>query len=70
MQDILLSFMDQSRWQKIEPILDKALSFPDQQQQEDFVKDACESDQKLYKQITSLLTSIREADIANFLEDH
>jgi len=70
MQDILLSFMDQSRWQKIEPILDKALSFPDQQQQEDFVKDACESDQKLYKQITSLLTSIREADTANFLEDH
>ena len=70
MQDILLSFMDQSRWQKIEPILDKALSFPDQQQQEDFVKDACESDKKLYKQITSLLTSIREADIANFLEDH
>ncbi len=62
--------MDQSRWQKIEPILDKALSFPDQQQQEDFVKDACESDQKLYKQITSLLTSIREADTANFLEDH
>ena len=62
--------MDQLRWQKIEPILDKALSFPDQQQQEDFVKDACESDQKLYKQITSLLTSIREADTANFLEDH
>ena len=62
--------MDQLRWQKIEPILDKALSFPDQQQQEDFVKDACESDQKLYKQITSLLTSIREADKANFLEEH
>jgi len=62
--------MDQLRWQKIEPILDKALSFPDQQQQEDFVKKACEADQKLYKQITSLLTSIREADTANFLEDH
>ena len=62
--------MDQSRWQKIEPILDKALSFPDQQQQEDFVKKACEADQKLYKQITSLLTSIREADKANFLEEH
>jgi|GEM_PF-986832 len=62
--------MDQLRWQKIEPILDKALSFPDQQQQEDFVKKACEADQKLYKQITSLLTSIREADKANFLEEH
>jgi membrane-bound lytic murein transglycosylase MltF len=62
--------MDQSRWQKIEPILDKALTFTDQQQQEAFVKKVCEPNRKLYKQVTSLLSSIREANTENFLEEH
>lgn len=60
--------MDQSRWHKIEPILDKALTFADQQQQEVFLKKACEPDHKLYKQVSSLLKAIREAKEANFLK--
>lgn len=62
--------MDQQRWQKIEPILDKALTFSDQQQQEEFLKKACKPDHKLYKQVSSLLTAIREAEAANFLEEN
>ncbi|PAU93641.1 hypothetical protein CK503_10830 [Aliifodinibius salipaludis] len=61
--------MDQSRWQKIELILDEALTFEDQQQQEEFVEKACKPDHKLYKQVRSLLNAIREANTANFLED-
>ena len=60
--------MDQSRWQKIETILDEALTFTEQQKQEKFIKNACKPDQKLYKQVSTLLTSIREAKAANFLE--
>lgn len=62
--------MDQSRWQKIEPIQDKALTLAGQQQQEAFVEKACEPDHKLHKQVSSLLNAIREANTANFLEDH
>lgn len=66
----ILAHMDQSRWQKIEPILDKALTFSDKQQQEKFIKKTCDPDCKLYKQVRSLLVSIREANRANFLEKH
>lgn len=62
--------MDQQRWQKIEPILDKALTFGDQRKQEEFIRKASEPDQKLYNQVSVLLTSIREAKEANFLEEH
>jgi hypothetical protein len=59
--------MDQQRWKKIEPILDKALTFTDLQQREEFVKKACEADHKLYAQVTALLTAIWEAKATNFL---
>lgn len=62
--------MDQSRWKKIESILDEALIFTDQQEQDAFIKKACAADQDLYKQISVLLIAIREAKATNFLEKH
>jgi hypothetical protein len=62
--------MDQSRWQKIETILDEALSVADHQKQDEIIKNACEPDQELYNQVSALLTSIREAKAANFLEEY
>ena len=62
--------MDQQRWKNIESIVDKALTLSDQQEQEKFIKKACEHDHDLYKQVSALLICIREAKAANFLEDH
>ncbi len=61
--------MDQQRWKNIESIVDKALTLSDQQEQEKFIKKACEHDRKLYKQVSTLLTSIRKAKAVNFLEE-
>ncbi|MDZ7657913.1 hypothetical protein [Fodinibius sp.] len=61
--------MDQQRWKNIESIVDKALTLSDQQKQEKFIKKACEPDQDLYKQVSALLTAIRESKDANFLDE-
>ncbi len=60
--------MDQKRWKKIEAILDEAL-FLEQHEKKAFIKKACSNDNRLYKEVTALMKSIREAQENNFLEN-
>ncbi|WP_445665699.1 tetratricopeptide repeat protein [Fodinibius sp. AD559] len=60
--------MDEQRWQKIEQIVDTALT-KDKSQREEYILEACEGDKSLQKNVTRLLESIEKSGDTNYLED-
>jgi len=60
--------MDQSRWQKIEPILDEALAYDSLSQQETYIREKCGGQQELMRDALRVLSAIYEADDDGFLE--
>ena len=60
--------MDQFRWEKINEIVDEALSISDPDKRKAYIKLACGDNNRLYIQVNKLLTSIRKANQTGFLE--
>lgn len=63
-----MRLMDRNRWQKIESILDEALSIKNRKSKKDYIKKACAKDPELYREINLILQSILEAEANGFLE--
>lgn len=60
--------MQQRRWEKIEQILDKALSLKTIQEQETYIETHCKDDPKLLMEVRLLLRAIYEAEQNNYLD--
>ena len=59
--------MQNNNWEKIEAILDKALTLPEKDW-EPYVKKVCGNDERLIKEVKSVLWGIRESEKTHFLE--
>lgn len=59
--------MNKKQWQKISPIIDRALSIEDADEREAYLRNACVSGQ-LYQQVIRFLDSIEKADEEGFME--
>jgi len=60
--------MDQTRWEKINRILDVALSFDTLSQQKACIREKCGRRNKLMEDALQILNAIHEADDQGFLE--
>lgn len=61
--------MQQQRWEKIELILDKALSKKTIQEQETYIEIHCKDDPQLLREVRLLLRAIYEAEQNNYLNE-
>ncbi|WP_372637169.1 hypothetical protein [Fodinibius sp.] len=61
--------MERYRWQKIEEILDQALTFDTLEEQERYIREACKDHQSLFLEIQLLVRSIHDAERIHFLEE-
>lgn len=59
--------MNKEQWQKINPIIDRALSIKDAGEREAYLRNVCNSE-RLYQQVSRLLDAIRKADEEGFME--
>ncbi|SHE93407.1 hypothetical protein SAMN05443144_104138 [Fodinibius roseus] len=61
--------MERYHWQKIEKILDKALTFDTLAEQELYIREACKDNQSLFLEIRLLIRSIHDAERIHYLEE-
>jgi hypothetical protein len=61
--------MDQQRWKKIEDIIDEALQIDHLRNRKRYIEKACNNDNVLFQEVTSLLAAIQKAEESNFMED-
>jgi hypothetical protein len=61
--------MQQQRWEKIELILDEALSKKTIQKQENYIETHYEDDPQLLREVRLLLRAIYEAEQKNYLNE-
>jgi len=60
--------MEEERWQKIEKIINQALKLENIQQRNAYIREACQDDLDLYKEVSNLLEAIYQAKQSGFLE--
>ncbi len=60
--------MKKKRWQKIETIIDKIMVREKIPQKRKFIRNACNNDEQLYKEVTRYLNAIEKARENNFLD--
>lgn len=60
--------MDKARWLKIEGIIDEAFTMENPENKENFIKNACGDDRRLYQEVIHLMQSIQKAEEESFLE--
>lgn len=62
--------MDQQQWDKIESLLNQALTLEGVDRQQAFLKKACKNNWQLYRKTSQILSCIRRAREIDFLERH
>lgn len=60
--------MDSNEWQRVESILDKALSISNYKEREEFIRKAG-ANERIKKEVLELLRAIREAEEVGFMEE-
>ncbi|MDZ7715834.1 MAG: hypothetical protein U5J95_06435 [Balneolaceae bacterium] len=59
--------MNQKRWQEMEPIIDKALSFQKNKRRKEYIRHACKNDEELLDDTMAFLSNIKKAKEEDFL---